>query len=1646
MTPLKPEEQRRYDWYVGFVRHFSIPARSINEWLSFFHQVNPSISGVHDLADQYIAPEPLANPKLVSLMSLMLDKYAASNRSLSELTEDFDIVLRRQALATGFEAALDRAALVAQMGDALDQEALTKQLSSMLDARMMTPAFTEAMDDQALPKRFETAIDEQAGGNGKWHPKNCFEKQMYDVLCKQFGCDQYAADGGPSITLGTEPDRYPEQADYALNPEALNDLEHPDQYAGPFNPIAHPRGNVGNSGQFTKKVGPDPDMLGMADEGGGPGGGGGQEPPMPVVPPLPPAKASVARVDLPDQINNKIQQIAHHIPDYLLDGEGRTKDAHITIKMLADDDPKVIVEALADEAPFRAVLGKITITDANESRPFDIVKIDIHSPVILRIHKKLSKMLDGMHATNGYSPYIRIADTQPGTADRLLGWDGLEGESVVVDSLTFVNRKHEAHKIPLKGKEGEYQLDTPEQYAASKQLSMFDAPTQSQPRAQEVKPPTRQEGLGKWGVTNKEVQGSMWEPIPTPRSSTPALASPRADSPRTDTSPTQAPSLIQGSTGTDIRQTIPEQATPTQPKEPQSESTGIDTTPTPGYSEDPTDTEYEPQFDDPGRPDDERPDSPGTPGTLGSRSLVTAREDITPKLTEADTSLVPEGIKQFLRPHQIEDSAMAIKAMEAHGGFLNASGTGSGKSYSTLAVAKYWADKGYKVAIVTPNEVINPNYTSGFYSGTFRKAGKALGVAPVLNGGQGKINPGEIHITTYHHFHDLEPQVDGNTVMLYDESHLMKNQDAARSQAGDRINRKAKAVMYATATPADKPMHIAHLFRAKVFGNRPPEATFEELGLQKYQEKAADGKLVDKWRIHPDIGPIEVYRRINGLFDKMTEEGLMVKRDLSYDGLHVDLRKVELPSDAHETLKAIEHEVTGGMGLHSLQGLEKGRLLMDLRRQQEPYKVDIVADLVKDELHHDPTRQVIIFTQRVNPSDVKREENIIHSSKGTPELLKNAFYGHPGIRIGELHGGSSMPAAMATSHFQQGTHNVLIATPHKGGMGIDLDDQKGNRPRTMIIMTADFGGDKNLQLIGRVWRDRTIADPGKTRILYLFANTEIDDWNQIITANKMKTLGAVVSGETRHLEIPFEVGEEGVQDLVRANKTEREKHRDRVSAEIAKERYRWRSLTAAAQEAIQEHQSAIEGIEPTGTQTRSKSNVEYKPKGKPTYKKQAPSLVGQQALFTQRGTPERYTMTAAEIDEAVKSWKPPTEAQHAAENYHKPKIRWHGLLISIENPRGTRRKPEWKPLAHHYGYINRTEGRDGDHVDAYMGLYPESDIVFVVDQEHPSGYFDEHKCILGARNQAEARKFYLDNYQDGWHCGPITAMTIDQFKAWLEHGDTTTRVADQVSKYAAKFTFSELHPRHEQNKRFVAKHPSLTLAQTIDRAPTPGERKTYAEYVDFLKVGRTKPMPFKDWLKFHRTTKFYQAQKEREDVAKTSPGGRDSEGPGENDTTAPEPDQCMEGRRREGPRDSGAMGPGGKTEQLIGGEGDNRPESDFDSGELAKGIEVESEHTDNRAMAEEIARDHLSENPTYYTKLETMEADDAVPDESETPVQDEAQDTDSEQEGREDSSAGEYTRPSRSTGNPARHSIKALRDFAASVYTGYYQDAGEPKT
>ena len=66
---------------------------------------------------------------------------------------------------------------------------------------------------------------------------------------------------------------------------------------------------------------------------------------------------------------------------------------------------------------------------------------------------------------------------------------------------------------------------------------------------------------------------------------------------------------------------------------------------------------------------------------------------------------------------------------------------------------------------------------------------------------------------------------------------------------------------------------------------------------------------------------------------------------------------------------------------------------------------------------------------------------------------------------------------------------------------------------------------------------------------------------------------------------------------------------------------------------------------------------------------------------------------------------------------------------------------------------------------------------------------------------------------------------------------------------------------------------------------------------------------------------------------------------------------------------SGTFNFSARTPTVSLGKHRNVPDSHFDPRELAMGIKEEMEHTNDWHVSKEVAKDHLMEDPHYYTKL-----------------------------------------------------------------------------
>lgn len=120
---------------------------------------------------------------------------------------------------------------------------------------------------------------------------------------------------------------------------------------------------------------------------------------------------------------------------------------------------------------------------------------------------------------------------------------------------------------------------------------------------------------------------------------------------------------------------------------------------------------------------------------------------------------------------------------------------------------------------------------------------------------------------------------------------------------------------------------------------------------------------------------------------------------------------------------------------------------------------------------------------------------------------------------------------------------------------------------------------------------------------------------------------------------------------------------------------------------------------------------------------------------------------------------------------------FQGMLISVENQAGSYR--HWKNshdgtsgktlMKFDYGYIRRTEGTDGDHVDVFVGPNKEAPFVYVVTTMQAPDFLeiDEQKCMLGFDSLHDAREAFYGNYNDRRFLGEIRMVPLQDFRDFV---------------------------------------------------------------------------------------------------------------------------------------------------------------------------------------------------------------------------------------------------------------------------------------
>lgn len=153
--------------------------------------------------------------------------------------------------------------------------------------------------------------------------------------------------------------------------------------------------------------------------------------------------------DISDQI---ISWGKEHIPEESIctkECSGREDYIHVTIKYgIHEATPISTKEALRGQSIVKAKLGKVSLFK-NEDKSFDVVKLDIHSSDLIKLHKSIGQKVENTENFPEYVPHVTIAFVNKGMADHLVGDTTFEDIEVDLSTLDFSGKDGDVESFSL---------------------------------------------------------------------------------------------------------------------------------------------------------------------------------------------------------------------------------------------------------------------------------------------------------------------------------------------------------------------------------------------------------------------------------------------------------------------------------------------------------------------------------------------------------------------------------------------------------------------------------------------------------------------------------------------------------------------------------------------------------------------------------------------------------------------------------------------------------------------------------------------------------------------------------------------------------------------------------------------------------------------------------------------------------------------------------------------------------------------------------------------------------------------------------------------------------------------------------------------
>jgi superfamily II DNA or RNA helicase len=389
-------------------------------------------------------------------------------------------------------------------------------------------------------------------------------------------------------------------------------------------------------------------------------------------------------------------------------------------------------------------------------------------------------------------------------------------------------------------------------------------------------------------------------------------------------------------------------------------------------------------------------------------------------------------ITPLLLGYQLASTRAVALAIKRHQGALDASDTGTGKTFVALA-ACFVLDR--PIYVVCPKAVI-PSWKRAAVHYGITLAG-VCNYELLRRGGQS-----EVKLVGKDKDEHFEWQLPKGTVIIMDEIHRMKDYKTLNSAMGLAALRQGYDVMGLSATAADNPMQMK--FSGLLTKCFPVEKAFFGWMLRNGVSKGRWGMEFNGGqqvlnRIHHDIFPEHGTRlRIADLGDAFPETQIAAEAyDMNGEASKIDSIYAEMEAEIAR-IEASEKADKGACILVEL---------LRARQRSEVLKIPAIAAMAQDAIEEGMSVAVFVnFDDSADALMAKLETTCTIRGGQTAEAREKCI-----------------------ADFQCDKSPVIVCNIKAGGVGVSLHGSPTSRRRLSIICPT-FSGQDLKQALGRVWR------------------------------------------------------------------------------------------------------------------------------------------------------------------------------------------------------------------------------------------------------------------------------------------------------------------------------------------------------------------------------------------------------------------------------------------------------------------------------------------------------------------------------------------------------------------------------------------------